>query len=321
MKALVLASLAILAVTRAEALQHHLLVVSGIGGTDEYHQLFASQSKQLMQAALDAGVERHNIVMLAAQGDDPDFRPADKQTLLRAIREIGARADAVDRVFVVMIGHGNARGDSAVFNLPGPDISADELAAALDQLGDRQLVIVNTASASGPFVRRLSANNRVVMTATASGQEFQAPLFGGFFVSAFVGDGADRDKDDRVSMLEAFDFARREVRRSYDSEKRLLTEHALLDDNGDGEGSLDPGEYQSDGALATRIYLQQPRSAASGASDELVAMLQHKQTLEQSIRALKQQRDGLQRHHYYDRLEDLLVELALLTRQIRAEGG
>ena len=122
-------------------------------------------------------------------------------------------------------------------------------------------------------------------------------------------------------MLEAFDFARREVRREYDNSRRLMIEHALLDDNGDGEGSLDPGEYQADGALAKRIYLQQPWSAAGGASSEVVSMLQRKQALEQSIDELKRRRAGLARDSYYDQLELLLVDLALLSREIRARGG
>lgn len=318
MKTVLAACLLSLASQSALALQHHLLIVSGIGGTEEYRQQFNSQAERLRQAALDAGLARDNIVMLAAESDGANYRPADKQSLLRAIREIDSRAGIEDRVFVILIGHGNARGDSALFNLPGPDISADELGAALDLLGERQLVIVNTASSSGPFIRRLAADNRIVMTATASGQEFHAPLFGGFFVSAFAEAGADRDKDERISMLEAFDFARREVQRSYDSDKRLLTEHALLDDNGDGEGSLEPGEYETDGMLANRVYLQQPRSAATGASSDLVAMLQRKQELEQSIRDLKRQRETMERDSYYDRLESLLIDLALLSRKIRA---
>ena len=318
MKTVIAACLLLLASHNALALQHHLLIVSGIGGTEAYRQQFTSQAETLMQAALDAGIARDNVLMLVAESDGANYRPADKQSLLQAIREIDTRAGIEDRVFVILIGHGNARGDSALFNLPGPDLSADELGAALDLLGERQLVVVNTASASGPFIKRLAAGNRIVITATASGQEFHAPLFAGFFVSAFATAGADRDKDERISMLEAFDFARREVQRSYDSDKRLLTEHALLDDNGDGEGSLEPGEYEADGMLANRVYLQQPRSAATGASSELVAMLQRKLELEQSIRDLKRQRGNMERVSYYDRLESLLIDLALLSRQIRA---
>jgi hypothetical protein len=221
-------------------------------------------------------------------------------------------------VFVVLIGHGNPREGDAAFNLPGPDITATELAAALDALSGRQLVIVNTASASGPFVRALSAPGRVVITATASGREYFATLFGEHFVTAFAEAGADRDKDQRISMLEAFDFARYEVRRAFESEKKLLTEHALLDDNGDGEGSTDPGEFASDGALADRVYLQQAPSVALGASPELVGLFEQKHAIEDSILALKRRRDELEHEDYYAQLERLLVDLALLGRDIRA---
>ena len=301
-----------------QAMQHHLLIVSGIGGTDEYRQKFLDQAARLQQAALDAGIAQQNITLLMAEPGTATEPKADKSTLLRALDKIEASSEDHDRVFMVLIGHGNSRGDGAVFNLPGPDISAAELGQALARFGERQLVVVNTASASGPFISKLTAPNRVIITATASAQEYHAPLFGEFFVAAFASEGADRDKDERISLLEAFDFARREVRRSYESDKRLVIEHALLDDNGDGEGSLEPGEYELDGALANRIYLQQPRSAATGAPAELIAMLQHKQTLEISISDLKRQRDSLDRTLYYDQLEDLLIELARLTRQIKA---
>jgi hypothetical protein len=324
MKRLLVASLMLLPALPAQALQHHLLIVSGIGGIDSYRQQFTRASTSLVQAALEAGIDQRNIIVLAAE-PAPDSgasqRVADKAAIGQALLEISRKAGADDRVFVVLIGHGNARGDSAVFNLPGPDISATELAAALAVLEDRLTIIINTASASGPFIQSLSRDNRIVITATSSSREYQATVFGDYLVAAFAAEGADRDKDERISMLEAFDYARREVKRSFSGEKRLLTEHALLDDNGDGAGSLDPGEFQADGALADRIYLQQPPSLASGASSELIAMLQSKQDLEQSISALKRQRDSLTPANYYAELERLLVELALLSREIRARGG
>ncbi|HKJ53205.1 MAG TPA: hypothetical protein VKB27_17045, partial [Gammaproteobacteria bacterium] len=105
-----------------------------------------------------------------------------------------------------------------------------------------------------------------------------------------------------------------------DGEKRLLIEHALLDDNGDGEGSLVAGEFESDGALAHRVYLQQPLTAEAGASGELLALQERKQALEQSISELKRQRDVLEHEDYYRQLESLLVDLALLNRRLRAKG-
>ena len=40
-----------------------------------------------------------------------------------------------------------------------------------------------------------------------------ATLFGGYFIDALVGDAADVDRNKRVSVLEAFDAAKREVAR------------------------------------------------------------------------------------------------------------
>jgi len=306
------------------AVQNHLLIVSGIGGIESYNQQFVRAAASLKQSALAAGIAGENIILLSARpvaDEDPGHRLSEKATIAQVLREIDVRAAAEDRVFVVLIGHGNGRGDSAVFNLPGPDISADDLAAALDVLGDRTTIIINTASASGPFIKPLSRPNRVVITATSSSREYHAPLFGDYFVAAFGAPGADRDKDERISLLEAFDYARHEVEQNFASEKRLPTEHALLDDNGDGDGSLDPGEFNADGALAQRIYLQPPWSLESGASADLMAMLQRKQTIEQSIGELKQQRERMARGQYYVELESLLLDLALLSREIRAQGG
>jgi len=307
-----------------QAAQNHLLIISGIGGIDAYRELFADRSASMYESAIKAGIDASNITLLSETtlpDTSPPQRISDKPTILQALREIGARAQADDRVFVILIGHGNPRGDGAVLNLPGPDISATELAAALTGLENQLVVIVNTASASGPFIKALSGDKRVVITATSSGREYYATLFGDYFVAAFAEAGADTDKDERVSMLEAFAFARRETRRAYDNEKQLSTEHALLDDNGDGEGSPDPGEFEADGALANRVYLQQSPSLALGASRQLVEMTQRKQALEQSITELKRQRENLPRVDYYARLEGLLVDLALLSREIRAQGG
>ena len=324
MKKAVLLLLVLFPGLAAAAPQHHLLIVAGIGGLDEYGEQFEQQSLKLYRAALEAGIEPARIVLLSASPLESlslEHQPSTRENLDRALARIRREAAAGDRVFIVFFGHGNPRGDSAVVNLPGPDLSAGDLAELLQGFEQQVLVIVNTASASGPFARRLSAANRIVITATSSGREYYAGLFGDYFADAFAGNGADRDKDGMISLLEAFDYARREVRRSYEAEKRLLTEHALLDDNGDGVASLEPGEFEADGALAHRVHLRQPWTPSGAAAEAMLEMLERKRRLEESISALKQQRDSLPRDSYYDQLELLLVDLALLAREIRAQGG
>ncbi len=320
-----MAGFLLLASGQALAVKNHLLIISGIAGDESYRQQFSRLSLSLYQSAIKVGITTDNIHMLSPQPLQQAHQISNKQTIRRALIEINARSQSEDRVFVVLIGHGNPRGDSAVFNLPGPDITAQELAEALEIFQHKTSIIINTASASGPFIKALARKNRIVITATSSGREYNAPIFGEFFISAFAEPGADRDKDERISILEAFAYAHREVRRSYASDKRLLTEHALLDDNGDGVGSLDPDvDYSggnSDGALANRTYLQQPQTVTAGMTGELLELSKRKQSIEQSIRDLKTQRAGIPRDNYYKQLEVLLVDLALLSREIRAQGG
>ncbi len=306
-----------LAALPALAIEHHLLIASGIGGDEAYSQQFTRHALQLRDAALAAGIVRERITWLDATPHAEADGRSDKAAIEAAIAAIGARAGADDRVFIVLIGHGNARGDGAVFNLPGPDIEAAEFDAALAALPTQTLTLVNTASASGPFIAALAGPKRIVISATASAREYHAPRFGEHFVAAFTDAIADRDKDERVSMLEAFDYARREVRREFEADKRILTEHALLDDNGDGDGSGAPGETGADGALARRVHLQPPPRAAD-LPPPLAAKFARKHELETGIDALKRRRDDLPAANYYAELERLLVELALLARDIRA---
>jgi hypothetical protein len=123
-------------------------------------------------------------------------------------------------------------------------------------------------------------------------------------------------------MLEAFDFARREVQRLYDSENRLLTEHAMLDDNGDGEGSAEPALDNADGSLARTTFLAGGSATPTVVDDpELAALLEAKREIETSIEALRRRKDGMTTAEYERQLEALLVDLALKNREIREKGG
>ena len=106
---------------------------------------------------------------------------------------------------------------------------------------------MNTASASGPFVEALAAPGRTIVTATRTGAEQFATLFGGYFVDALASDAADADKNRRVSVLEAFNAAKIDVARAYEKQGIMVTEHPLLEDGGDGEGSLEPAANGKDG--------------------------------------------------------------------------
>jgi len=146
-------------------------------------------------------------------------------------------------------------------------------------------------------------------------------LFGRFFVEAFTGDGADGDKDGKVSMAEAFEYARQEVERDYREGNRMLTEHALLDDDGDRKGSRQAGARSGDGVQARTLFLRGGASGAATASPELRGLVEQRTRLEGEVESLKARKDSMPAAQYESELERLLLELARVGQQIRARGG
>lgn len=307
--------------TPAEA-QGYLVVITGIGGDPHTGRTFHQWASALAAAAPRLGLPDSHVIYL---GDDPTLDPgriaarSTKANVEVALRGVAGRVRAGDQVVVVLIGHGSERQGEPRFNLPGPDITAAEFAALLSTLPTERVAFVNTTSASGGFLPVLSAPGRAVVTATKSGFERNQTRFPQYFVDAVTGDGADTDKDARVSLLEAFIYARREVARAYETEDRLLTEHAMLDDNGDGEGSAEPGREAADGALAGTILLAGAQPAAAATHDpELERLYGKRADLERRLAALRQRKAELAPDEYERQLEELLVELAMTGRAIRA---
>ena len=320
----------LIAAVPAHAQTSRLLIVSGLGGEPQYSDAFHEWGTTLADAAARRyGLPPEDIVYLAEKADrDPariDGR-ATRENVGKALADLEARTGPGDRLFVILIGHGSSDGEQSRINLPGPDLSAAELDELLDGFGSAEVAVVNTASASGGFIEALSGPNRTVITATQSGFERNATVFGGFFVAALAGDGADIDKDDRVSLLEAFEYARREVERAYEQENRLVTEHALLDDDGDGEGTQEPAARgEGDGATARTMFLAS-RGGTADASDgddtpELRALRDEVRQLEQQVAELRARKEAMPDGEYQQELERLLLELARTNQQIRERSG
>ncbi len=311
----------------AHAQQTHLLVVTGLGGDPLYTEQFHAWATTLVTAATERyGLPAENVTYLGERTALDPEAIADRSTrenVAAAIEAIADRAGPADHVAIVLFGHGSFTG-SARINLPGRDPSAADFAPLLDRLGRRRVTFVNTASASGPFLEALSGEGRVVMTATRNGRERNATIFGGYFVEAFA-EGeqeADQDRNARVSMLEAFVYARRRVVAAFEAEGILLTEHALLDDNGDGVGTDAPDPLSGDGMVARTAFLTAGEDLATARvafpdDPELRPLYLERAEIEARVDDLRVLRGGADREQYEAELERLLIELALKSRQIR----
>lgn len=313
----------------ATAQQTHVLVVVGLGGTDAYRQRFIGWAGELRDALVDHdGIPADHVTVLAERTELAPGLVAERSTkanVQQAITDMAGRAGPDDQVLIVLIGHGTAQGDEGQFNLPGPDLSAEEFAAALAGFRTQKVALVHTGSAAGGFIAPISGPNRIVVSATRTVRERNATQFPAYFVQALAGDDADLDKDGAVSLLEAFTYARAEVARHYEEENQLLVEHAVLDDDGDGEGSPDASATAGDGQLAATFRLGgRAIAGAVQATDdpELARLYGERQEIMGRLDGLRASKASLSSERYDEELEKLLVELALKNREIKArEGG
>jgi hypothetical protein len=302
----------------------HLLVIVGLGGDLENAERFHQWASTIVDAARGRyGLPADSVVYL---GEDPARDPkringsSTREAIAATVDRMARAARPGDTVFVVLIGHGASATGGARFNLRGPDLTAAEYAALLNRFAAQTVIFANTASSSGGFVQALSGRNRVVITATTTDGEKNQTRFGEFFAEGFGADGADGDKDGRVSVLEAFNWARTRVADSYKRDGQLLTEHALLDDNGDGKGAAAPGQPGADGALARTLFISAGSAAPAlpdQADPELRALVARRDALETRIAALRAAKDKTDPKTYEADLEQLLIELARVNRSIR----
>jgi len=292
------------------------VIISGIGGEEAYVKQFADWTTQLRAALLDQlGFAEEHITVLNEKPEGKDQK-ATAETVRQTFVALRNSLKPDNQLFIFFIGHGSFDGKIAKFNLIGPDLSANDYAQLINPLPARQIVIVNTASASGEFVKPLSGAGRIVVTATRSGMEQNAPHFGEHFIAALGNADADADKNSRVSVLEAFEYASKLTAGFYEQKGRLATEHSLLDDNGDGSGH--PKAEEGDGALARTTYFDSLPQQQAGGNAELAKLFAERLRLEGEIEQLKVRKGQMKEEEYEDALEKTLIELAKLNQNIKA---
>jgi hypothetical protein len=291
-----------------------VVLVVGAPGSPEYADLFQQWAERWQAAARQAGA---NVTVI---GLDPPTETSDRQALADCLARLPSPAS--EPLWLILLGHGTFDGKTARYNLRGPDITPSELASWLQPL-DRPVAVLNCTSSSAPFLPALSGPRRVVITATRSGFEYNFARLGGFLAAAVQDLSADLDKDEQVSLLEAFLKASASLREFYAQDGRLMTEHALLDDNGDGLGT--PADWfqglvavkaAKDGAALDGAAARQWTLLKSPQEEHLGPELRaRRDALEQQLAALKTEKAKLSEEEYLARIEPVLVALAELYEQ------
>src|SRR5436190_20710498 len=140
----------------------YYVTVAGLGGEPEYEQRFSGWAKDIEKALKTAPDSKA----------DTFYGPeATKAAIRAAFDRIGKEAKPQDALVVMLIGHGTFDGSDYKINLPGPDMTATELATFLDRLPPTRQLVVNMTSCSGAAIESLRKENRVVVSATKTGTE------------------------------------------------------------------------------------------------------------------------------------------------------
>jgi len=315
----------------AHAQERHALLIGGLGGDADNTERFLGFLRDTDTALQAVGLAPDQITVLAeAAGQEQPYVDglSNDEGIRAAFRALNQRVGVDDEVIVMLFGHGSMAGGEARFNIPRRDLAAADYAALLSALPTSTVRFVNTASSSGPFVEALAAPDRLVLTATRSGQPRNQTRFPDYFVEVLQADDADLNRDGNRSWAELFQFAAEATLESFRAENKLPSEIALLDANGDGTGMpVEELDDTLDAEAGARLWFSQGQLAqalatASGSQrDQLEALIAQQRTLEDEVAAVRATKASADEDAYYDALENVLVRLARLSDEIDAVQG
>ena len=266
----------------------YILTVAGLGGEPDYEQRFTALATDT-DKILKTGGQTDRVVETLKGAD------ATRAKIEASLNRIASQAKPADAFVLMMIGHGTFDGTEYKFNLPGPDISATELAALMNKIPAGRQLVVDMTSSSGGAVGAFKRDNRTVITATKSGMEKNATVFARYWVEALRDPAADIDKNETISALEAFQYAEKKTAQFYSEQKRLATEHPQVDDQ------------QRAAAFPLLKFGSASAVVTDPAKRELIAK---KDDIENKIDALKYQKSLMAPDDYKKQLTGLLIELA-----------
>jgi hypothetical protein len=288
----------------------YFVTVAGLGGEPDYEQRFTAMANDLDKLLKGSAGEVHVYTLSGPQ--------ATKDHLTSTLNAVASQAKPDDDFVLILIGHGTFDGVDYKFNLPGPDITAVELAALCNHIPSKRQLVVNTTSASGASVAVLERPGRAVIAATKDGLEKNATIFARYWVEALHDPAADLDKNQAISALEAFEYAQRKTATFYEEQKRLATEHSVFEDTGKGMPTREASAETGEGRLLSSFTLLRLGAAQiAAAKDPAVrALMAKKEELERKIDILKYQKAAMPEDEYKKELTAALLELARVQEEL-----
>jgi hypothetical protein len=276
----------------------HYVIVQGLPGEPGYEERFSEETGKIAEAAKRTAGDPARVHLLKDRG-------ATQEKVVQTFVALKNALNADDTVTVILVGHGSYDGDDYKFNIPGPDLTASRLAGLMDDLPAERQLVVNATSSSGASIETLQGKGRIVITATKSGRERNATVFSRYWAEAFENPEADADKNQTVTVQEAYQYAETKVKVYFENARLLASEHPRM------EGEL----------ASTFTLVRLGESAAILSDPKLQPLVKQREDLQTKIELLKLRKDAMGEREYFNELQGLLLKLAELEEEISAESA
>jgi hypothetical protein len=270
----------------------YVTILQGLGGEPTFEENFQTQSQTIVEAS--ASLTDADKVTLF-DGED-----ATRENLLAHFESQSAVMTENDRSAIYLIGHGSFDGEEYKFNIPGLDITTDDILNIMQSFPGQNHFLLNTSSTSGALLEPLEDESRILVTATRSGNEKNATVFGEYFAQALSSEDADLNKNNNISIEEAFGYAQRQVEEYFESQGQLATEHPEIIGNGAAQFTL---------ARINPIVI-------SDENPRIAELQEQTLDIDRQIENLQLQRSELSNQEYIEQLQALILQSARINEEI-----
>ena len=224
-----------------------MVVLCSLGGDEEHEKRLTEAVKQVLSSAGPVfGVQPDHIRVLLSSKEmaktSPSSKPCNRTSMAELAAELTVASDNQSQHLFFVLGHSHLEGRSCQFNIEGPDIDQLDYAKLFGSLPGKEQFHWIGLPASGYWIKPLTGANRTIISATEPDLEITATQMPYALGAILAGKAEhakldDVDGDGRLTLLDLYLSVNIEVHQSFVTQDYLPTEHAQLDDNGDGRGT------------------------------------------------------------------------------------
>lgn len=233
-----------------------MVVLCGLPGDDEHRTRLTDAVRKLITSA-PAVFQFDKSRMRVLAGDETmrseiadtfsETGICTRESVATVLESLGSDIAPSDTCMLFLLGHAQLYEARSTFNVQGIDFDGTELASWMKPIQCLNRVFWITTPVSGFWLKPLSGPCTTVISATEPDLEFTATEMPYALADIVAGsNGAqplnDIDEDGKLTMLDLYLAVNLEIHQRFRTAERLQTEHAQLDDNGDGIGK----ELQAD---------------------------------------------------------------------------